>query len=584
MLKKFETLLNVPNDYKSFYLSSKLIVGEVHIIKAKVLSMSCTRFLQVNIFAENLNIKLKVLFLNYSQYHINLFTYKKELFLEGKIELKEGFLMIHPKEIDVSKVGKIIIKFSKNSSIELIEESLKNLKNILPNKIFLAFREIYYPSFDFVQNYQKMGFYGVYLESLKFLEAFCYIYKLGSKRLKFLSSAILNRDVSEFITQLPFTLTNDQQKALIDIKQDLSSKIATRRLIVGDVGSGKTVLILASAFISYPKISILMAPTTILANQIYQEAKRLLPSYIKVALFNSNSLDLSEYHFIISTHKLLYKELPKADLIMVDEQHRFGANQRKMLENLVLSSEKKPHYLQFSATPIPRTKAMLDANLIDVSFLKEMPFKKDIVTKIITNSDFNELLTHIKTQIESNHQIVIVYPLVTQSEAINYLSIEEAKEFWTSRFSGVYVTFGKDKAKDEVLDEFRDKGSILLATTLIEVGISLPRLTTIVISGAERLGFATLHQLRGRVARNGLKGYCFLYTKKPNDRLQDFCNTKSGFEIAELDLKYRDSGDILDGKNQSGKSFRFLNLAEDSKIIQNAQKFYGKFKTTQEES
>lgn len=157
-----------------------------------------------------------------------------------------------------------------------------------------------------------------------------------------------------------------------------------------------------------------------------------------------------------------------------------------------------------------------------------------------------------------------------QNDRIPYQSIDEARGFWEKNFKNVYVTHGKDKEKDEVLLSFREEGDILLATTVVEVGISLPRLTLVVIVGAERLGLATLHQLRGRVGRQGLKSSCYLYThNKQNERLNKFANTLSGFEIARLDLEFRNSGDILEGTLQSGQKFRWLDMANDEAIIKN---------------
>jgi len=161
---------------------------------------------------------------------------------------------------------------------------------------------------------------------------------------------------------------------------------------------------------------------------------------------------------------------------------------------------------------------------------------------------------------------------VEESEQIPYQSLDESRGFWEERFENVYVTHGKDKEKEEVLLAFREKGDILLATTVVEVGISLPRLTLIVIVGAERLGLATLHQLRGRVGRNGLKSWCYLFTNTPkNERLQKFCQTTNGFDIAKLDLKFRDSGDIIDGTIQSGQKFKWLDMAEDEMVIDMAK-------------
>ena len=203
------------------------------------------------------------------------------------------------------------------------------------------------------------------------------------------------------------------------------------------------------------------------------------------------------------------------------------------------------------------------------------PFTKNIATCIIGKSDFPALLEHIRSEIAQNHQVLIVYPLVEQSESINYQSIEEARGYWEKNFENVYVTHGKDKEKEAVLIAFRENGHILLATTVVEVGISLPHLSTVVIVGAERLGLSTLHQLRGRVSRTGLQGYCYLYTNKSgkNERLESFTTCNSGFEIAALDLKFRSSGDLLEGSIQSGKKFRWADIGEDEKIVKEVKKW-----------
>jgi len=258
--------------------------------------------------------------------------------------------------------------------------------------------------------------------------------------------------------------------------------------------------------------------------------------------------------------------------VMVDEQHRFGTKQRASLEALVSSGEKKPHFLQFSATPIPRTQAMMESELLDVSLITTTPFEREVLTQTIGKQDFPNLLTHIKEEISEEHQVLIIYPLVEESSEVPYQSLEESTAFWKKNFDDVYMTHGKDKKKEEVLLEFREKGNILLATTVVEVGISLPRLTLIVIVGAERLGLATLHQLRGRVGRNGLKSWCYLYSNNQNNfRLDQFTKTTNGFEIAKLDLKFRDSGDILDGTIQSGQKFKWLDMGEDDEIVSHAK-------------
>ena len=186
------------------------------------------------------------------------------------------------------------------------------------------------------------------------------------------------------------------------------------------------------------------------------------------------------------------------------------------------------------------------------------------------------LVEHIKSEIEGERQVLLIYPLVEESEMMDYQSIAEARTYWEKNFDDVYVTHGKDKNKEEVLLEFRERGKILVATTVVEVGISLPKLSTIVIVGAERLGLSSLHQLRGRVSRTGLKGYCYLFTNsEKSKRLDEFCNTTNGFDIAQLDLKFRQSGDLLTGINQSGKKFKWLNIGEDVKVVQDVKKHLG---------
>jgi ATP-dependent DNA helicase RecG len=342
-------------------------------------------------------------------------------------------------------------------------------------------------------------------------------------------------------------------------------------MVVGDVGSGKTMVILASAMMARPHRSILMAPTSLLALQLYEDAQKYLSDFVRIAFVvqGHHEGDYREADFIIGTHALLYVEdLPEVPLVMVDEQHRFGTRQRQELETLVSRGEQRPHFLQFSATPIPRTQAMMESELVDVSLITTTPFEKRITTRVIDRSVFGDLLDDIKATLARNEQVLIVYPLVEESEEVPYQSLEEARGYWEERFEGVYVTHGKDKEKEEVLLSFREAGSILLATTVVEVGISLPRLTTIVIVGAERLGLATLHQLRGRVGRHGQESMCYLFTHTPqNERLEQFARTTNGFEIAKLDLKFRDSGDIIDGTIQSGQKFRWLDMGEDEEVV-----------------
>ena len=405
------------------------------------------------------------------------------------------------------------------------------------------------------------------LRTLKFIEILNYLQKLSAKKTSFPAQIYPLYDISDWLASLPFEPTRDQLSAIKDIASDLQSPIARRRVVMGDVGSGKTLVILASAAMNYPRISYLMAPTSILAEQIYAEARRLLPPQIKVLLVKSGDREpnFAGAHLVIGTHALLYHELAPSNLIMVDEQHRFGSNQREKIARLTENGEFRAHFIQFSATPIPRTLSMIQSELVSFSFLKQLPFEKQIKTKILQNDGFAGFMQDLRRELAAGNQAIIVYPLVQQSESSIYQSLEEAAPFWKAQFPDVMITHGSDKDKEEVLRRFRDEGRLLITTTIVEVGISLPRLSVILIVGAERMGLASLHQLRGRVGRKGQAGRCYLYTKlkSPPQRLREFAATLDGFKVANIDLKNRQGGDLLGGSVQHGAMFAWYDYEED---------------------
>jgi len=405
------------------------------------------------------------------------------------------------------------------------------------------------------------------LRTLKFVEILNYLQKLSAKKTSFPAQIYPLHDISDWLASLPFEPTRDQLSAIKDIASDLQSPLARRRVVMGDVGSGKTLVILASAAMNYPRISYLMAPTSILAEQIYAEALRLLPPQIKVLLVKSGDREpnFAGAHLIIGTHALLYHELAPSNLIMVDEQHRFGSNQREKIARLTENGEFRAHFIQFSATPIPRTLSMIQSELVSFSFLKQLPFEKQIKTKILQNDGFAGFMQDLRRELAAGNQAIIVYPLVQQSESSVYQSLEEAAPFWKAQFADVMITHGSDKDKEEVLRRFRDEGRLLITTTIVEVGISLPRLSVILIVGAERMGLASLHQLRGRVGRKGQAGHCYLYTKlkSPPQRLREFAATLDGFKVANIDLKNRQGGDLLGGSVQHGAMFAWYDYEED---------------------
>jgi ATP-dependent DNA helicase RecG len=583
---KIHTLLDlaliIPTSYNDTTLTLKPELGIINTLEAKVVDSSVYQGkLRVIFTLTQSGRRVSSMFFRVTPYHHKLFEVGSSHVIQGKLEEYKGYWqMSQPKSI--KQVGKItpkyktVLKESEIASLIEVYVSEQNLYNEgLDSKEVATLMHIHFPK-SMGEVYENGSFKTEYISVLKFVEAYNHLKKLRGKRADFPAIRALNGDIKPFVDNLPFTLTDEQQAVIADIQKDVANEDkAAKRMVVGDVGSGKTMVILASVMMALPHKSILMAPTSLLALQLYEEAQKHLPSYVKIALVmqGKNQGDYVEADFIIGTHALLYKEdLPEASLVMVDEQHRFGTKQRASLEALVSKGEKKPHFIQFSATPIPRTQAMMESELLDVSLITTTPFEREVLTQTITKADFPNLLTHIKEEIAQEHQVLIIYPLVEESTEVPYQSLEESRAFWESKFDNVYVTHGKDKQKEEVLLEFRKKGNILLATTVVEVGISLPKLTLIVIVGAERLGLATLHQLRGRVGRNGLKSWCYLYSNfKASERLTQFTQTTNGFDIAKLDLKFRDSGDILDGTIQSGQKFKWLDMGEDEEVVARAK-------------
>ncbi len=597
---KIHSLLDLalitPVSYNDTTLSKKLELGKSVTLEATVIQSSVKGgklrvTFELPAFGHR---RLSSLFFRTTPYHYKLFEVGSHHYIQGKLEEYRGYLqMSQPKS--VKTIGKVTPKYKtqlKESEISALIANYITEKNLyaegIDSKEVATLMRIHFPK-SVEEIYESNSYKPEVIEVLKFVEAFNHLKKLRGKRVDFPALKALKGDITPFVTNLPFSLTQEQRSVIAEIQSDLLRQDkAAKRMVVGDVGSGKTMVILASVMMALPHKSILMAPTSLLALQLYEEAKKHLPDFVNTALVmqSKEEGDYTEADFIIGTHALLYKDdLPEAALVMVDEQHRFGTKQRAGLEALVSCSPKtsdkkdvstleqgndlrKPHFIQFSATPIPRTQAMMESELLDISLITTTPFEREVLTRTIGKEDFSDLLSHIKEEIAQQHQVLIIYPLVEESTEVPYQSLEEGRKFWEERFCHVYVTHGKDRQKEEVLMEFREKGDILLATTVVEVGISLPRLTLIVVVGAERLGLATLHQLRGRVGRNGLKSWCYLFSNsKGNKRLQQFSQTTNGFEIAKLDLKFRDSGDILDGSIQSGQRFRWLDMGEDEKVI-----------------
>jgi len=404
------------------------------------------------------------------------------------------------------------------------------------------------------------------------------------------SLKIPQKQTQAFFKMLPFTLTNSQQKVVSEIQKDINQNQPMNRLLQGDVGSGKTIVATFAIFCASLSNhqSIIMAPTEILATQHYIFLQYFFKdTNIKIAFLASKqktkerreNISIIESHkncIVVGTHALFQDGVnyAKLGLIIIDEQHRFGVEQRLSLLQKAKSYGVTPHQLTISATPIPRTLAMSIYNDMDISVIDSLPpNRQKIRTSVIENSHRNEVITRIKTQIQQNAQIYWICPLIEESESIegvqdtNNLFYELQNKLPNEKISLVH---GKMKAqeKEKVMQEFKEnKISILVATTVIEVGVDVPNASIIIIENAERLGLSQLHQLRGRVGRGTKQSFCILlYDKKASDtakqRLKILRESSDGFYLAQEDLKMRGAGSIF-GKEQSGTmSFKTFSIEE----------------------
>ncbi|WP_421752661.1 ATP-dependent DNA helicase RecG [Croceimicrobium sp.] len=392
---------------------------------------------------------------------------------------------------------------------------------------------------------------------------------------------------------LPFELTGAQKRVLKEIRQDMRYGKHMNRLLQGDVGSGKTMVALMAMLIAIDNgfQACLMAPTEILAQQHYQGIRELLEdSPLEVALLTGSvktadrkviheKLQSGELHILIGTHALLedkvkYKNL---GLAVVDEQHRFGVAQRAKLWK---KNKLPPHILVMTATPIPRTLAMSIYGNLDLSVIDELPpGRKPITTSHAFDKDRNKLFGFLESEIEKGRQVYIVYPLIEESEKMDYKDLMDGYESICRAFPRpkyqVSVVHGKMKPEDKDFEMQRfasGKTQIMVATTVIEVGVNVPNASVMVIESAERFGLSQLHQLRGRVGRGAEKSYCILMTgpKLSRDaqvRMKTMVRTQDGFEIADVDLKLRGPGDLT-GTQQSGMlNLKLADLRQDTPIM-----------------
>lgn len=490
------------------------------------------------------------------------------------------------------------MQFQLLSEIQYLEENLS--VDLIQKFQFLsrlqAYRQIHFPISH--ENLKKAND-RLKFEEFFFLQLGLFIKKLNHQS-KFQSFEFgkVGHYFNEFYkNHLPFELTNAQKRVVKEIRNDLARPIQMNRLLQGDVGSGKTMVALLSALIAVDNgyQTAFMAPTEILAQQHYQALKDYLSEMdLEVALLTGSTkskerkellekLAEGEIHILVGTHaliedKVIFKNL---GLTLIDEQHKFGVAQRA---KFFKKNNLPPHNLVMTATPIPRTLAMSLYGDLDISVIDELPAgRKPIQTVHRKDKDRLALFQFLKTEIAKGRQVYVVYPLIEESEKLDYKDLMDGYDSISRAFPlpdyAVSIVHGKMKPADKDFEMQRfAKGQtqILVATTVIEVGVNVPNASVMVIESSEKFGLSQLHQLRGRVGRGAEQSYCILMTKDnltqdAFTRISTMCRTNDGFEIAEVDMQLRGPGDLM-GTQQSGiLNFKLADLAKDQKIMSAAR-------------
>lgn len=429
----------------------------------------------------------------------------------------------------------------------------------------------------------------------KYEELFLFMLKMNYLKQEKQHDSGLRRDISfeeveKFINGLPFSLTSDQSNCVQEIYKDLTEPRRMNRLVQGDVGSGKTIVSFIAMYMNHLSgyQSALMAPTEILARQHYKKLVEIFKTYqINVAILTGKTkqkekkeiyegLKNGTISIIVGTHALISNgvEYQNLGLVITDEQHRFGVNQRSSLKN----KGKTPDILYMSATPIPRTYALTIYGDMDVSNIHTMPNGRlPIITTLKKNSEIRDVLESMYQELRKGHQVYVIAPLIEESEKIDLENVTLLEGKMKKAFGKLYqigVLHGKmsAKEKEDVMLKFEQNDiQILISTTVVEVGVDVPNATMIVIFDSERFGLSALHQLRGRVGRNDLQSYCILISDFEKERLSILTETTDGFKISEEDFKLRGSGDLFGVRQSGDMQFQIADLKKDFSILMHAK-------------
>lgn len=607
-----------PRDYEDrtkIKSIAELQDGETVCIKAAVFSPVKEKWIRKNLTVQTLMLYDGVMNITAVWYNNNYLKGKfkagEQYIFYGKIEIKDGrrtiLTPVYEKEGANGSTGKIIPLY------QLTEKLTQKMVQFAMEQAIKASDEVGEVIPDYIREKYKLSHIGYSLKNIHFPSSFD-DYNIARKRFVFeelfvlqlamqlrkmnikqeVGNAFENVEcLNEFTQRLPFSLTNAQKRTLDEIMADMSKPVPMNRLVQGDVGSGKTVVAAAAMYVAVKNgyQAAIMAPTEILATQHYETFSSFFEGTgINVVLLTGSvsakkkrlvydQIELGMADIIVGTHAIIqegvvYKNL---GLVVADEQHRFGVSQRAKLAKKGCS----PHVLIMTATPIPRTLALILYGDLDLSIIDELPpGRKPVKTYAVGENMRKRIFAFIEKNVNAGTQVYIVCPLIEETEDMDLQNAENLTKTLQKLFPNIRtgLLHGKMRAvdKDDIMNEFAEgRLDVLVSTTVIEVGVNVPNANVMIVENAERFGLSQLHQLRGRVGRGNEQAYCILFSHGNNEvtqkRMQTMCESNDGFYISEQDLKLRGPGDFFGVRQHGLPEMKIANLFSDMDILKEAQ-------------